>query len=331
MLIGWILIFLTSLVVLIKGADWFLESTEKIGFKIGLSSFVIGVIIVGIGTSLPELISSLFAAFKDSPEIIAANAIGSNIANILLVVGFSAVIGKKLQVSKDLVDLELPLLAASTAVFGLIAWDRVITFPEALILVAGCVLYLAYIITTPDDDGIDVKKEPAGLAIKEAAKHKGIKNGKKKGQAITGNDIIVLLVGVAGLVFGAQYLIESVIQISTLLNLATGVITITAVAIGTSLPELLVSSKAALSGRSEVALGNIFGSNAFNILLVVGIPGLFTRINLDEPTFIIGLPFLIIATFLFIISGVSRKIHNWEGGFYLMLYLLFAAQLFNLF
>ena len=331
MLIPWIIIFLISLVVLVKGADWFLESAEKIGFKIGLSSFVIGVIIVGIGTSLPELISSLFAAFKNSSEIIAANAIGSNIANILLVIGFSAILGKKLQVSKDLVDLELPLLAASTAIFALVAYDMTITFPEALILVAGCGLYLAYILTTPDDDRVDVKKDAAGLAITEAAKSKGIKNGDKKKDSITKKDILVLLIGVSGLVFGAQYLIESVIQLSTILDLATGVITITAVAIGTSLPELLVSTKAALSGRSAVALGNIFGSNAFNILLVVGIPGLFTQINLDQATFAIGLPFLIIATVLFVISGISRKIHSWEGGFYLMLYIIFIAKLFGLF
>ncbi len=331
MLIGWILIFILSLVVLVKGADWFLESAEKIGFKIGLSSFVIGVVIVGIGTSLPELISSLFAAYKGTTEIVAANAIGSNIANILLVIGFSAIIGKKLQVSKDLVDLELPLLAASTAVFGLVAWDKVITFPEALILVAGCGLYLAYILTTQDDDEIDMKKHATGLAIEKAAKSKGIKNGHKKEQTITVNDILVLIVGVSGLVFGAQYLINSVIALSDILGLATGVISITAVAIGTSLPELLVSAKAALSGRSEMALGNIFGSNAFNILLVVGIPGLFTTINLDEPTFAVGLPFLIIATLLFIISGISRKVHNWEGGFYLMIYFIFIAKLFGLF
>lgn len=334
MIIPWIIVFALSLLVLVKGADWFLESAEKIGFRLGLSSFVIGVIIVGIGTSLPELISSIFAAVKGTTEIIAANAIGSNIANIFLVVGISALVGRKLQVSKDLIDLELPLLAASTTLFLLVAYDKVISFPEAIILVIGCGLYLAYILTTQDDDELEVHKpgkDASKLAIKHAAKDKGIINGHSKKDPISTRDIVVLLIGVAGLVFGAQYLIESVINLSAILGLATGVISITAVAIGTSLPELLVSTKAALRGKAEMALGNIFGSNAFNLLLVVGIPGLFSTIRLDEATFSIGLPFLLIATVLFIISGISRKVHNWEGGFYIMLYVIFCAQLFGLF
>lgn len=318
MIIGWTLIFILALFVLIKGSDWFLSSAEKIGYKIGLSPFVIGVVIVGIGTSLPELISSLFAVFAGTTEIVVANTIGSNIANILLVIGLSALVGKKLQASKDLIDLELPLLASSTAVFGIIAWDKIISFPEALILVAGFVLYMAYIITTPEDDKIKTESVSAQ------------KTPRKK-TVISIRDIIVLIIGVAGLVFGAQYLIESVISLSTLLGLGAGVISITAVAVGTSLPELLVSIKAARQGKSEVALGNIFGSNAFNILLVVGFPGLFSTIKLDDPTFYIGLPFLFIATFLFIISGISRKIHSWEGGLYLALYILFIAKLFELF
>ena len=333
MTIAWILLFVLSLVVLVKGADWFLESAEKIGFRLGLSSFVIGVVIVGIGTSLPELASSLFAAFKGSTEIIAANTIGSNIANIFLVVGVAALVGKKLQVSKDLIDLELPLLAASTTVFFLTAYDRIITLPEAVILVIGCALYLAYIITTPDDDKLEVdkpSKDTPKSALSKIAKEKHELQKKKK-DPISVRDILVLVTGVTGLVFGAQYLIESVISLSAILGLATGVISITAVAIGTSLPELLVSTKAALRGKAEVALGNIFGSNAFNLLLVTGIPGLFTTIRLDQPTFEVGLPFLIIATVLFIISGISRKVHNWEGGFYVMLYVIFCAKLFGLF
>lgn len=336
MLIAWSVIFILSLIVLVKGADWFLESAEKIGVRMGLSSFVIGVIIVGIGTSLPELISSIFAAVDGSTEIIAANAIGSNIANIFLVVGVAALVGRKLQVSKDLIDLELPLLAASTTLFALVAYDQVITVPEAIMLVIGCGLYLAYILTTPDDDQLEVhkpSKHAPKSALERAARDKAKKISKEKHdkQKITVRDILVLIIGVVGLVFGAQYLIESVISLSAILGLATGVISITAVAIGTSLPELLVSTKAALQGKAEVALGNIFGSNAFNVLLVVGVPGLFSTIRLDEPTFVIGLPFLVIATLLFIISGISRKVHNWEGGFYVMLYAIFCAKLFGLF
>ena len=131
--------------------------------------------------------------------------------------------------------------------------------------------------------------------------------------------------------FGAKYLIDAVIHLSATLNIATGVIGITAVAVGTSLPELLVSIKAALQSKSEVALGNIFGSNVFNALVVIGLPGLFTTLPLDEQTFLIGVPTMALATLLFVISGISRRIHRWEGAFFIALYILFMGKLFNLF
>jgi cation:H+ antiporter len=137
--------------------------------------------------------------------------------------------------------------------------------------------------------------------------------------------------GLIGLVLGAKYLIDALIAISAMLNIGTGVIAITAVAIGTSLPELLVSAKAALQKKSEVALGNIFGSNIFNALVVTGIPGLFGTLHLSNETYYIGVPMLVISTLLFIISGISRRIHMWEGTFFLILYILFMAKLFNWF
>ena len=116
-----------------------------------------------------------------------------------------------------------------------------------------------------------------------------------------------------------------------MLNIATGVIAITAVAVGTSLPELLVSAKAALQEKSEIALGNIFGSNVFNVLVVIGLPGLFRVLPVDSQTFTIGVPTMALATLLFVISGISRRIHMWEGAFYLSVYVLFIAKLFNWF
>lgn len=307
----WIGVFIISLMVLVKGADWFLMSSEKLGLKMGLSKFVVGVVIVGLGTSLPELIAGISAVFQGAPEIVVANAIGSNIANILLVVGISAIIARRLVTTKNLIDSELPLLAASTVLFLAATWDGVVTRPEALILVATYGVYLLYTIkSTP-------KKE---------------KEEKKKSQvSFTFNDMLYMLAGLAGLLFGARYLVNSVLELSTLLGIATGAITLAAVAIGTSLPELAVSVKAALRGKSEVALGNIFGSNSFNLMMVSGIPALFANLPLDSQTFAIGIPALIVATLLFIISGISQRMHVWEGAMYVMLYIFFIGKLFNLF
>ncbi len=332
MLFFWIIIFIASLIVLIKGADWFLASAEKIGLSIGLSPFIIGVTIVALGTSLPELISALIAVSKGVTEIVAANAIGSNIANILLVVGVSSILAKKLVASKSLIDLDAPLLAISTVlVLGVLA-DKKVVFIESLFLVFLYLVYLAYTIIHREEkkEIQDKKFLPSRL---ERRKHffsflplRKIFQEKDIGL----KDIVLLVVGGICLFFGAQYLIDSIVQLSLLFNITAGVISLTAVALGTSLPELVVSGKAALKGKPEVALGNIFGSNVFNILVVIGFPGLFSTLFLDQQTFRLGLPALGLVTLLFIISIISQKIHIWEGIMYLFLYVFFVLKLFSL-
>lgn len=327
----WIIVFIVSLTVMLKGADWFLNSAERIGLAIGLSPFIIGVTIIAAGTSLPELISSLFAVFQGAPDIVTGNAIGSNIANILLVIGVSGIIGKKLVIDKDLIDLDLPLLAAGTVLFLVMALDGVITFPEAIILLVGAVVYILYTLVYQEKQPLTVEK----VMLKESSEPEHalepIHENKNMRPNFTIKDVGLLVLGIAGLVLGSKYLIESVIQLSTIWDIATGVIAISAIAFGTSLPELLVSGMAAWRGNAEVAVGNIFGSNAFNLLVVIGIPALFTNLNLDEKTFTIGLPFLVLATLLFVITGISRKIHRWESAFFMLIYVVFIAKLFGLF
>jgi len=309
MLIFWVAVFIVSLFVLVKGADWLLASSEKIGLRIGLSPFVVGVTIVAFGTSLPELISSFVAVSRGVTEIVVANAVGSNIANILLVVGISAIVGKRLVVSKDLIDLDLPLIALSTAIFLLVAYDGSITFFEAMFLTVTYVIYLGFSLIYKDDEaGEKVKRPP-----------------------IKTNDLLMLVIGVVGLSVGAKFLIDAIVELSGILNIGAGVIAITAVAIGTSLPELIVSVKAALRKQSEIALGNVFGSNIFNLLAVVGLPGIFATLYIDEQIVALGLPVLLMATILFIISGISRRIHVQEGALFLMLYVIFITKLFGLF
>lgn len=330
MLIFWIFVFIISLVALIKGADWFLESAEKIGLALGLSPFIIGVTIVALGTSLPELFSSLVASFRGVTEIVVANALGSNIANILLVVGISSILAKKLTASKSLIDLDAPLLAISTVLaLGILA-DKKVVFIEAVILVLGYFIYLLYTITYREDQKVSKGKKFLPDKIKKRKRILSPLSFKKQRPKISLKTFSILILGGLGLFFGAKYLIESIVELSSLLNIAAGVISITAVAFGTSLPELVVSTKAALKGKPEVALGNIFGSNVFNILLVIGIPGLFNNLILDQQTFLFGLPALGLVTILFVISVISRRIHAWEGAMYLLVYLFFIIKLFGI-
>ena len=143
-------------------------------------------------------------------------------------------------------------------------------------------------------------------------------------------DIFFLLLGTAALVGGAKYLIDSVIVISESLGIAVSIISLAAVAFGTSLPEMIVSAKAAMQGRAEVALGNIFGSNVFNMLLVTGVPGLFVTLPLDDITFTLALPTMVAATLLFLVSGISKRVHPYEGAMYLVFYVFFLGKLFGL-
>jgi len=312
MLLLWILVFCVSLAVLVKGADWLIASAERIGLALGLSPFIIGITIVGVGTSFPELVSSLAAVWQGVPEVVAANAIGSNIANILLIVGISALVGKRLVVTKDLIDLDLPLLAISMVLVLGSVWDGVVTLGESLLLLLAYSIYLVYTVVHTED-----AQEAGGSSQERIQKPK-----------LTWLDILRFCMGLVALIFGAKYLIDALTEISTLMQIGAGVIAITAVAIGTSLPELLVSVKAARQGKSEIALGNIFGSNIFNGLVVVGLPGLFSRLPIDAQTLAIGVPAMMLATILFVISGISRRVHVWEGALYLVLYLLFLGKLF---
>ncbi len=330
MIIFWIILFIISLVALVKGSDWLIACAEKIGLAIGLSPFIVGVTIVGIGTSFPELISSLVATLKNLTDVAAANAIGSNIFNILGIVGFSAVIGKRLVVTKSLIDLDLPLLAIATVLLLGVVWDKEINFGESLLMVITYSIYLLYTASHKETEDSEEISE-ALPSRQERRKTINIEEREFVRPKLTIKDFVLLIFSIFVLFLGAKYLINALVNLSRILNVATGVIAVTAISVGTSLPELMVSIKAALRKKSEIAIGNIFGSNVFNALVVIGFPGLFKTLTIDIQTFTIGVPAMAFATFLFVISGISRRIHIWEGAFYLSLYVLFIAKIFNLF
>jgi cation:H+ antiporter len=331
MLILWILVFIFSLAILVKSADWFIESSEKIGLALKISPFIIGVTIVSIGTSFPELASSIVAVLKGATEIVTANALGSNIANILLVVGLSAVVARQLIIKRSLIDLDAPLLATTTVLFIFIMWDKQIVLGEGILLISAFIVYFLYSVSRRKEE----EETPEAVEVlpsrAERKKREIIAEEKTKTLKLTPKIFVFLTLGIIGLAVGANYTIESVLKLSEILKISTSFIAITAIAVGTSLPELVVSVKAALKKKYEIALGNVFGSNVFNALLVAGIPALIKPLTVDDLTFKVGLPFLIVATLLFVISGISRRIHIWEGATYLLIYILFIVKLLGLF
>jgi len=335
-LIFWVLVFIFSLTFLIKGSDWLVESSEKIALAFKISPFIVGVTIVAIGTSFPELASSIAAVLKGETELVVSNVVGSNIANILLIVGLSAIAAGRLVVKRSLIDLDLPLLAATTGLFLFVIADKRVVFWEGMLLVIGFITYLLYTFFERKGEGLTselVEILPEGVKLeflKVKEEEQRVKEQKKE-EKVTLSTFVFLIVGFFFLILGANYVIEATVKIANILKISPAIISITAIAVGTSLPELIVSVRAAFQKRYEISLGNIFGSNVFNIFSVAGIPALMSNLNIDESTFSVGIPFLIVTTLLFVISGISRRIHRWEGLMYVLMYLMFLGKLFNLF
>ena len=182
MLIFWILIFILSLALLVKSADWFVESAEKIGLAFKISPFIIGVTIVAIGTSFPELASSVAAALKGATEIVTANALGSNIANILLIVGISAIAARRLIVRRSLIDLDAPLLGVATFLFIFIMWDKKVVLEEGILLILGFIIYLLYTIFQKREEEEETPEavEVLPSRIERRAKEARIEEPKKE-------------------------------------------------------------------------------------------------------------------------------------------------------
>jgi len=313
----WAIIFIIALAVMMGGADLFLKHAEIAGLRLGLSSFTVGVIIVGFGTSLPELTSALLAVVAHAPTIVAANAIGSNIANMLLIGGVLAFVGKKIVIDHDLLDTELPFFVISMSLFAEIAYDAQVTQIESLLLASIFLIYFGFLFSPSYNSGTAVK------AMKKEVQHERFRLFKLSDMKTA----LYLMLGLAALLLGARYVVTSVISLATLLSIPPGVISITAIALGTSLPELIVSLKALKSNNVSLAIGNIFGSNAFNIMVVLGVPGLFTVLPLDGPTFNVGLPVLLVSSFIFLVIGLARRLYRWEGLMFFLLYIFFIMNL----
>ena len=329
-IIFWIFVFIASLALLVKSADWVVENAEKIALVLKISPFIVAVTIVAIGTSLPELAFAIAGALKGTPEIVVSNTLGTIIANILLIGGLSAIVARVLIVERSLIDLDIPLFAVSMILFILTMMDKKVVFGEGILLLLAFLVYILYTVYQRGETKERLPAEVEVLPSRVDRRRKEAKIGKEPGR-LSFKVFLFLILGIIGLAVGADYLVESVVKISEFLKISTSLIVITATAVGTSLPELAVSVGAAAKKKYEIALGNVFGSNVFDALLVGGLPALISTLPVDNVSFYIGIPFLIVTTFMLVISGISQKIYIWEGAMYVLLYVLFVAKLFNLF
>lgn len=251
-----LLLLVVGFTMLVKGADWFVDGTSGIARKMGIPQLVVGLTIVAMGTSAPEAAVSITAALKNNASIAVGNVVGSNILNILIILGITAVI-TSVAIQKSTLKIEIPYMILITVVLIVMGMnDGAVTRIEGVILWGLFLLYLAYLFV---------------LA----------KNGKEENEEVEKSTWKLLLAAIIGgvvVVWGSNITVDSATEIATILGMSERFIGLTIVALGTSLPELVTSVTAAVKGNADIAIGNIVGSNIFNILFVIGTSALITSI-----------------------------------------------------
>ena len=253
-----ILLLALGFVMLVKGADWFVDGAAGIAAKFGIPQLVIGLTIVAMGTSAPEAAVSITAALKGNADITIGNIVGSNILNILIILGISACI-TTLSVAKSTVKIEIPFMIAVTFLLLGLGWNGSINFVEGIILWAVFIVYLIYLFFMAKNNPEEVDEEDKSSSWWQL--------------------LLFTVVGLVLIVWGSDVTVDAATSIARIIGLSERFIGLTIVALGTSLPELFTSVMAARKGNADIAIGNIVGSNIFNILFVVGTSALVTTIH----------------------------------------------------
>ena len=306
MLISIFSLFAGSL-LLYFGAEWIIKGGVSISNKFGISKLVIGLTVVAFGTSLPELLVSLIAVFENSPSLAIGNVVGSNIANVGLVLGISALIFP-ISINYEPIRLDLFIYLCSCALFILFVFDGRISRFEGGFLFIGLLFYLVVCIKNPTDDQSDGENKLEFSMFKSA---------------------VYVLAGIFALSFGANFFVDGAIYLARFFGISEVVIGMSVVALGTSLPELATSAMAAFKKQSSISVGNIVGSNIFNILSILGITALFRPI--DSPTNILNfeMPYMIAYGFvLILIAKLPQPVHRLSSCLLLLSYFLFIYLLF---
>jgi len=347
MIITNFLTLLLGLVFLVKGSDYFVKSASAIAEKLGVSEFVIGLTLVAVGTSIPELASSIVASIQHASGIVVGNVVGSNIVNIGLIVGLAAFLSPmKTEVEMLRRDGYIMLFAA--VLFFVFALNGELSKIESGIFL---LLYIAYTFFLFEE----AEKYEGKLHFKEfiiyffkfqyinSARQKinGISNGANSTSGDSDNinseskkgfskDILTLVLSCAAIIIGANYFVEESIFFAKLIGISDTIIGTTLVAVGTSLPELAVTVSAARQGYGNIALGNIIGSNITNVLMILGLSGLLFPIAVAKISLFFSTPVMIfISVVLLIFISTDWEIKRWEGVALIAIYAAFLLVLFR--
>lgn len=302
-----VLLLAVGFIMLIKGADFFVDGSSGLAEKLGIPQLVIGLTVVAMGTSAPEAAVSIAAALKGNADITVGNIIGSNILNVLIILGVTSVI-TPLAIARSTILFEIPFMTAVSILLLLQGTDGTISLSDGIILIVVFLIYLGYLMWSAKNS-----------LSKEKILNKKISVGKA---------VLKTVIGLLLIVLGSDVTVDAASSIARFLGMSDRFIGLTVVALGTSLPELFTSVTAARKGNADIAVGNIVGSNVFNILFVVGLSAL-----------IIPVPFAAVFTFdmavvigagalLFLCSIKNHMLNRWAGILMLCAYVIYFFVIF---
>ena len=316
-MIGWIALIVLGFILLIKGADLLVEGASNVAKKFHIPEIIIGLTIVSIGTSLPELFVSIKSAIGGYPDMAVGNVVGSNIANLLLILGVSSII-KSVSFKRETRLIEMPICLAVSIIFMILCnMGQDVTRFDATILVILFILFIIYTIVMAVKGEEFDKEDEKEEVVDEKPTGSTIKN------------IINIILGIILLKFGGDFTVDNAVNVANFFGLSEKLISVTILAIGTSLPELVTSVSAAIKGKSDIAIGNILGSNIFNMLLIIGVSALIKPITYNL-SYNIDMIFVLVGTLilaLFPLIPPKNKMSRGNGIVYVILYAIYLATL----
>ena len=305
-----LLFLVIGMFLLIKGADWFVDGSSRVAKALKIPSLIIGLTLVSIGTSLPELSVSVNAALGGNADISYGNVIGSNIFNVFVVIGASALFTPMI-VAKEVKKYDVPILIGIYLLFALFSF---VTTPlelsrwESIILAVLFVVYLVFLVLRTKKGDQPVEEE-----VKEEKPRKMWVN------------IVLIIVGIACIVGGGEFVVTTASNLATMAGMSELLVGLTIVAVGTSLPELVTSMVAAKKGENDIAVGNAIGSSIFNILLILGVSSTIAPIGFEFNTIVDAAIMLLSALLIFIFAFKSSKINKIQGGVLIVVYVVYLA------
>lgn len=299
------ILLIVGFVLLIKGADLFVDGASSVAAKLKVPSLIIGLTVVSIGTSLPEAAVSISASLSGNNSISLGNVIGSNIFNLLMVVGVSSAI-LPIVTDRDMLKRDMPINIGITVLLGILLFDGNLSRLEALLLLLLLVAYMFLLIRSALKNRV------------EAEETKVLSWAKS---------IVFIVLGMAAIIGGGQLVVNSAKTIAMALGMSETLVGLTVVAIGTSLPELVTSVVAARKGDSGIAMGNVIGSNLFNILFILGMAGVIKPLTADAAFFIDTGILLGISALMLLFAFTKRKISRVEGITCVLIYVAYTAYI----